>query len=434
MKTSSEGGSMYQKLRGLERHRDALTRSEKMLSSLSNKQGETFLSDIEDILKDIDIIVGTEEVVEGIDDEKNEIKEIEEQIATINEQVEPKLIKSEKQKAFKQLSLFMRQRKGLLENKTKLSKKVKELIRAVHADSKLREQSMAWQKVSEFENAVSGIENKIFELAKENPVAFQAYWLLKLRDWKKSYEQFGIIETESMEEQTKQIMDDARRKLEGTNGVITLLGPTGSGKTVLAKKVAEQFSTDGNFEFVSAHPKMTAFDLIQRMGIVVEELVPEQVPQKIKEAQQKYKLENPDLSEKELTTELKTIKAVIEGRAKEKTFETKPILEAVGRAKKEGHIVVIDEFNYLPPDTLAALNDILSSKDNPPGFGVVFTGNIGKEYLKRQGLDPAFVNRVLSGTVHYELPPQEIDQALDDSILTNEQLRLADVTPERNLY
>ncbi len=429
----SSHGETYQKLRGLERQDLALKQAEKLLKNLKNERGEQIVDGIEALLARVHHVTGGEKPKNDASD-RTQTQNIEEEMALIQEQINPEQVASEEKRAFKTLRRFMARRGELTGLKRELGEKTTELIRSVYSNHQLRDDASVWGVISSFEEARSQIEGQIFELAKQSPVAFQAYWLLKIRDWKDSFETHGIIETNAIEEQTQRVMDDARRKLEGTNGVVTLLGPTGSGKTVLAKKLASKFSADGEFEFVSAHPKMTAFDLVQRMGIVIEQLDPSEIPGKIKEAQAKFQAENPDLLDAELQLALKTIKDVVEGRAKEKTFETKPILEAVGRARKEGRKVVIDEFNYLPAETLASLNDILSSKDNPPGFGVIFTGNIGEEYLKRQGLDPAFINRVLSGTIKYEFPPQEINRKLGDAIEDNTQLAGETEPPMRDLF
>lgn len=399
----------YQRLRGLERQKAAI---ESVDTLLAKKAGDV-VSDIENLI-----------AAAGLETAPSETDAAETGVATkilaemeeIQSELGEEQLEAEKVRAQKQLENFLSEWRRLRKTERTVRHKTEEFIRIVHTDPKLRSSARTWESISSFEAKADDIRDLIEDKAHEDPVAFKAYWLLKMREWKRDFEKNGIIETDAIKDQTRHVMHDARRKLEGTNGVVTLIGPTGSGKTVLAKKIGAQFSPAGEYEFVSAHPKMTAFDLIQRMGIVVEQLNPTEVPAKIKDAQKAYAEENPEMDQKELARELETIAEIMTGRAKEKTFETKPILEAIGRAQKEGRIVVIDEFNYLPPETLAALNEVLSNKTNAPGFGVVLTGNIGEEYLKRQPLDPAFINRVLSGTVKYEFPPQDIDTAFDDSI------------------
>ncbi|MCR4279017.1 MAG: AAA family ATPase [bacterium] len=427
----SKNANAYQRVRGIQRHKETILKSQKKFTAIEGETGGSLAEEIESLLKNADLLPESTEKSEVSDDL---LQELDTEIAKVREGMTDDQMKKQESLAYSQLLAFMRKRNTLQKTRTKVDEKIDNLIRAVHADKNLREQTGSWERISAYEDAVEGIDGKILDEAKENPVAYQAHWLLQIREWKRMYEENGLIETEAIKEQTRKVMDDARRKLEGTNGVVTLLGPTGSGKSVLAKKIGDHFSPNGEYEFVSAHPKMTAFDLIQRMGIVVEQLDPVEIPRKIKEAQKRYTAENPDTTGEEMDRELETIADVITGRAKEKTFETKPILEAIGRAQKEGRIVVIDEFNYLPPETLAALNDILSNKDNPSGFGVVLTGNVGEEYLKRQALDPAFINRVLSGTVQYEFPPQEIDAPLDGSIKSTDALQSGENTADRDLY
>jgi hypothetical protein len=220
----------------------------------------------------------------------------------------------------------------------------------------------------------------------------------------------------------------------------------------MAKKIASTFGKDGKYEFVSAHPKMTVDDLIERMGIVVESTPVEKVPELIKEAQERFRqehrvirkdqdeagtgeLQQGDLTEEEMEASLALIADVLASRESQKVLETKKVLEAVGRAAKDGSIVVIDEFNYLPPDTLAAINDLLSGGTGvKEGFGVIFTGNIGKEYLKRQLLDPAFVNRILAGTVEYAFPPQELDLTFGKAVRSRVELEGGKEVPDRDLF
>lgn len=421
---------MYQKLRGLERHKAAEGRTPNEVANLLDELAE---------------LVGRRSALLEKDGESYELQQggqskssvLDRMIADIRQQLgDEKEVEVLAKKAQVQLFKFMRQRSALLDIREALNKKIEELVRVAHVSSS-KESTFVWRKISQFEQESRKTDDLIEALARENPIAFQAHWLLRLREYKRQFDESDIIETPAIQRQTERLMDDTRRKLEGTNGAVALLGPTGSGKTVLARKLAAMFSPNGDYEFVSAHPKMTAEDLIERLGIVVANTPPEKVPELIALAQERFQVENPALPKEELKKQFDLIADIVSGREKQKVLESKKVLEAVGRAAAEGKIVVIDEFNYLPPDTLAALNDLLSAKPGAKvkkGFGVIFTGNIGKEYLKRQSLDPAFINRVLSGTVEYAFPPQELDRSLNESVKTNEELAVGEKPLDRDLY
>jgi len=174
--------------------------------------------------------------------------------------------------------------------------------------------------------------------------------------------------------------------------------------------------------------------LVSRMGITVEDFDPLELPSVIKSMHEAYIAANEGVDDEKMREDLDIITESLVGYSQQKVMRTERILEAVGRAQRDGVKVVIDEFNYLPAETLASLNEILSSKDNAEGFGVIFTGNIGADYLKRQGLDPAFVNRILSGVVDYDYPPQDIDLELSRSILDNETFDSGVDVPDRELF
>jgi len=109
----------------------------------------------------------------------------------------------------------------------------------------------------------------------------------------------------------------------------------------------------------------------------------------------------------------------------------------VKRAAKEGKIVIIDEFNYLPEETLASLNALMDTKPGngvKEGFGIILTGNIGKRF-KRQKLGAAFLNRISHGIIEYNFPPQEFNNSLEKSIVTEEQLgKDKNSPPKRSLF
>lgn len=417
----SNNHEAYQRYRGIERH----------VQTLRSQEGGAGVDELDALLLERDQIAGeTPEAKEDTLPTKELMREARELSQQLGGDEEVRRLGGE---AFGLMMKFYRKQRGLDRIRAKLAERVETLIRQTHANAS--ESAAAWRTVSRYEGEIKKTKEAIERIAHEDPIAFQTYWLLKLRDFKKQFAETGVIETDAIRERTDALMDDVRRKLEGTNGVAALFGPTGSGKTATARKIAAQLSPDGKYEFVASHPKMTADDLIDRMGIVVDSIPASEIPSAIKRVQDAYRAEHAGTLLENDGRELEMIRDVIIARESQKTLESKRVLEAVGRAAAEGRIVVIDEFNYLPADTLASLNDLISGKSKTrPGFGVIFTGNVGDQYLKRASLDPAFVNRILSGTVKYDFPPQELDASLADSVVSTEKRLAGDKPASRDLY
>ena len=447
-KLSPQDQEAYQRLRGLERSTKAEQAHEKEytkeVEELNVQSAEVWAEVLE-----LDGQDPTEQITEGVELDEVSTK-VQEEMDKLREQLGAKE-KGLEQEAYGRLEEFARKRRKYLKAKDKLNEITQERIRHIYQSPRLKEAPQVWKKVAVEQEKLSLIEQKLENLSRTSPEAFKAHWLLRLRDYKKQFEDSGIIETPAIEAQTAELMHNVRKQLEGTNRVATLLGPTGSGKTVMAEKVARAFSPDGNYEFVSAHSKMDPEDILSRQGITISTTKPEEVPDSIVEAKRQFQDKHPDLSEEELAEQEQIIEQVIQGQAEQKTYQTETILEAIGRAAQEGRVVVVDEFNYLPPQTLASLNKLLDTKEGrvanisvgdqerefevKEGFGIIFTGNVGQEYIGRQDRwDPALVNRILAGTLEYEYPPQDIDSSFENSIISNENLAEGQKPPNRELF
>jgi MoxR-like ATPase len=446
-KFNSSEQELYQNLRGQER-------------SIENENfvQKKFQESTEDLLEDSDEAIAVIDGGEGGED-FNKLNEQEpseatrdsiEKIEELKKQLTDEKIQELGMDAFSRLRKFAKERSNLLQAKDKLKKNEQELVRRIYQLG-LEDSPQIWGKVHRLQEYISKAQEKLEESSRKSPEAFKAHWLYNLREYKKQYKESGVIETPSIQKQTENLMHDIRKQMEGTNRVATMLGPTGSGKTVMAEKVAATLSPEGNYEFVSAHSKMDPEDLLMRQGIAIETIQPEDVPDSIEKAKQKYYEEHPDIGEDELRKAEEVIERVVQAQASEKAYQTKTILEDVGRAAQEGRVVVIDEFNYLPPQTLASLNKLLDTpfgkvanvsvgdKEQEfqvkEGFGVIFTGNVGREYIDRQeNWDPALVNRILAGTVKYDYPPQDINSSFEKSIVSNEELVEGKESPDRELF
>ena len=436
---STKEREAYQHFRGLERHKDTqdsanpVAELSEEIATLLKASGMETLSDSE----------------EGQNVLENELASL---LEEAKERAGEERIGVLKEDAEGRLNDFLSTLRKYRNAESAVKEKIHTFIRELYAGgTNKREQAGIWRQVANLEALPAKIEEAIAQESRKSPEAFKAFWLLELRNLKRQFEKDGIMETPWLRSYTEKLMADVRRKMEGTNGVVVLLGPTGSGKTVAAKKMAKELSSDGKFEFVSAHSKMTPEDLLFRMGIAVDSIEVSDVPRLVIQAQEQYQKENPDVTPEELKHGKQMIKNILEKRAATPFMITKRVFESVARAAKEGRIVVIDEFNYLPPETLAVLNNLLSVKAGSQGnitigdkveefvvkegFGVIFTGNVGEAYLKRQKLDPALVNRILTGIVEYSYPPQEIDKSFHNSTLTNDEIKEGKTSePNRNLF
>lgn len=348
---------------------------------------------------------------------------------------EEKTFEEFEKESFARMKGFLKKRTHLLAEQAKLEGLITLFIKQVHEKDRLRENPVVWRDITALENRVANVDVLVEQAAQTSPEAFVTNGLLKLRKGKNTFKRFGVIDTPEVKKIYDEIRNDARKKLEERNGVVVLQGPTGTGKTVFARRLAQEFSVNGEYEFVSAHSKMEPDDLISRLGIVAEAIDPKDVPAQIEETIRHYKENNPEVSEEEISKNVRPlIQKVIERQAGQKVMSTKKILEAVGRAAENGTKVIIDEFNYLPTETIGALNDFMARNNAADGFGIIMTGNIGDEYLKRGDLDPAFINRVLEGLMKIGYPPQELDKPLGDSVLSREDYLTKKEPAQRDLF
>lgn len=295
-------------------------------------------------------------------------------------------------------------------------------------------------------------ESLLEELAEKNPISLKAYRLLWIREQKRNYATTGIIETPQLRQHNDALLTEALRMASANNNVVTLMGPTGTGKTALAKKIAyelAQFHTIKSKEsddkeplyyFVSAHSRMTPEDLLERDALTVQDSpLPSEVAQEISREIFQYRENSPELSPEQLSSGEEIIRDLILRRSSSSVMITKKVLAEVGKAADKGKPVIIDEFNYLPPETLAALNDLLSG-EHEPGFKVIFTGNpVSQGYIGRKGLDSALINRILSGLIPYDFPPQELQKSFSASIFdpmaeVDSEATNQDKVPDRDLF
>jgi MoxR-like ATPase len=434
---------IYKKLlgkRGLERHEEGREWAEKQVSDKERKRK------LEEIRRRIEIIKGKggeeiekEETIRESGLEKM-IQSLEEEISTM---ASPEEVETLKTASWKRLIRFMRDRKELLESIEELREELEKTRKEYKSRRTDREKQQDIEHMDNCSRMIEEAEKLLEELPFRNPESFLTHTLLKLREYKKQLPS-GIVETEYPKTQKERIKDILTK-----NRLVALLGETGTGKTRLARKIAEEMTSD--YEFVPGHRFITAEDLFYYRGLDVKKVEPSEVPEIIKEEIERFKQEHLDLSEDEIKKYEQIITDVVKGQAASKELTTEVFLSSVLRAANEGKIVIIDEFNYIPPALLGGLNALIEAKPDEeisvfgqkikvkPGFGVILTGNITRSdfqgrYLQREKIDPALVNRLNSGLIEYGSLPQANNVAFRESILTQSEVNKGKIPPKRELF
>jgi MoxR-like ATPase len=449
---------VYEKLlkkRGLERHEKIRASARREVSYEERIKGlKEDLKIIEGIEKELTEGAKSEEAGEDrkatIEEAKEEVEikgELELAIERLEEEISklasPEEVEAIRNASMKRLWNFMRTRKKLL----KVIERRYEELRRAREDYQVRtkesEKRILREYMFECLEIIKRAERILEELPFKNPESFLAHALLKLREYKKQLPS-GIVETEYPKTQKERI-----KEILAKNRLVALLGETGTGKTRLARKIAEEMT--GDYEFVPGHRFITAEDLFFYRGLDVREVKPSEVPKIIQQEIERFKEEHPDLPEDEIKKYEQIITDVVKGQASSKELTTEVFLSAVLRAATEGKIVIIDEFNYIPTALLGGLNALIEAQPDEeisvfgqkikvkPGFGVIFTGNITRSefqgrYLQREKIDPALVNRLNSGLIEYGSLPQANNVAFRESILTRSGIKKGKAPPKRELF
>jgi len=270
-----------------------------------------------------------------------------------------------------------------------------------------------------------------------SPESFMAARVADLRRYHRQYTRGRIVQTPYVEEKKAEILN----ALEGSR-MCFISGETGTGKTEVARIVARELT--GKEELViRGYAGIGSTEIYGHMTLTDSfEKRMENVLKEIAHAEEIYKTKFPNANVEELA-------AIARGALQRGgVTTTEYILGAVYKAAQEGRVVIIDEANYIPPELLASLNDIMTKRPGEQihvqqdgvgpitvkeGFGIIFTGNVNpptgptaKRYLGRKEFDAAFVDRVL--LVTYEFLPQAIQGRPSDHILADKQLFTVAVT------
>lgn len=269
------------------------------------------------------------------------------------------------------------------------------------------------------------------EALKKSPEAFMAAHVADLRSYRRQYSRGRIIQTPYVQEKKAEILQG----LQGSR-MCFISGETGTGKTEVARIVAREFS--GRDELVvRGYAGMGASELYGHMTLTdSSEKRFARAVKDIEDAESVYKEKFPSATPAELADVARGV------LSRGGVTTTEYILGAVYRAAQEGRVCIIDEANYIPPELLASLNDILTKKPGEQinvqqdgvgpitvqeGFGIIFTGNVNppvgplaKRYIGRREFDAAFTDRVPN--VSYERLPQAVQGQPKDYEFADKQL------------
>lgn len=267
----------------------------------------------------------------------------------------------------------------------------KNLIRRKLQDQKgnyipaaLQEAKLNYREAQEAENALQ------VELLNSNPDYFLWKHGQELKNYNKQSKSGTLIETESV----RDVLSEIEAKLTA-NEPVFIHGPFGAGKTEKAIKAAQN------------HTGLEPLIISGRKNLDASELYGHQV-----------------LSVSEGVT------------------VTEYFMGPIYQAMEEGRIIILDEMNAIPHDTLISLNHILTRKPGDTitiqqdsgkiitvkdGYGFIATGNLPNErgsfgYQGRQELDVAFLDRF--SKIEDDYLPQSTLHSRQDALASKEKHEL----------
>ena len=270
-----------------------------------------------------------------------------------------------------------------------------------------------------------------------SPESFLAARVADMRALRRDYDRGRIVKVPYVQEKITEMTE-----LLAKGKVVFVSGETGIGKTEVARIASRKFCGQDPL-VVRGYAGMSADELFGHMALTTD------------------REEHVKAIKKDIDAALKTFREVVENPTKEQEAEliqgvlaknsatiSTYILGAVYKAAQEGRTVIIDEANYIPPELIASLNDILTKRPGekinvqqdgtPPievkeGFGIIFTGNVNpptgpqaKRYIGRHTFDLAFQDRM--SMVPYSYLPQAVEGNPKDIAPEQKQLFMVALT------
>jgi MoxR-like ATPase len=270
-----------------------------------------------------------------------------------------------------------------------------------------------------------------------SPDAHLAAHVADLRKLRRDYDRGRIVKVPYVADKIKEITECL-----AAGNVVFMSGETGIGKTEVAKLAATAFSGQEPL-LVRGYAGMSADELYGHMALTTDKTKQiGAIKKDIADAIKVFRETAADVGPEQETALVQDI--LSKSSATISTY----VLGAVYKAAQQGRIVIIDEANYIPPDLIASLNDILTKRPGerinvqqdgvPPvevknGFGIIFTGNVNppngsqnERYIGRKPFDLALKDRITPVT--YSYLPQTVEGTPGDFAPKDKQLFMVALT------
>lgn len=282
-----------------------------------------------------------------------------------------------------------------------------------------------------------GLKTQYEQDLQSSPEACMAARVADLRALCRNYKRGRIVQTPYVKDKVREITENL-----ATGKVVFISGETGIGKTEIARIASKKFSGEEPL-VVRGYAGMSSDELFGHMSLTVDKAKNAAALQgEVDGAMEQFKKRFPNPTPEQ---EAGVVQAVL---SKSSATVSEYILGSVYKAAQEGRTVIIDEANYIPPELLAKLNDILTKRPGErisvqedgigpievkKGFGMIFTGNVNpptgpaaRRYIGRHLFDLAFQDRI--SMVPYTYLPQAVEGQCKDFTPEQKQLFMVAVT------
>ena len=393
--------------------------------------------------------LGAKYGVVDIDDMVSAIPETEEEYVAPQSEEEQLLmyVKQENMHAAEEYRFLANDRRQTEDLEDKFLQEYLNLTRNGLTSSKIEGALSAVQKMREKQ------EKELETMLDSNPELWYVHHLLILRKYKRALQRGELVKTPYVQH----VMDQVLRNIYEAQPVY-LTGHTGGGKTELAKQAAKEsycsihglkYGEDREegdmYYLISGDENVTRMDLFGRYVLDSSATESDSSEKVVAEAEARFQdwlKENEHTfsgsegfakaSDREWDTVMAKVNANLQKGGVSTKFEYGPVYKAM----EEGKVLIIDEANAIPHETLISLNHILSSvrmssdreksvitlRHNggkevhvKKGFNVIFTGNLETDssqavYVGTKDISPALRNRMKEIT--YDYLPQHTEGSL----------------------